>query len=112
MPTGRLGAKDIDGTTNAVATNIGVYVVPAATIASCNINIVNRGAVDAKIRLALIDGAIGDIAVEDYIEYDFTIGANAVIERTGISLGAAATVLFRSDVVDVNCVITGVEESA
>ncbi len=112
MPSGRLGALEIDGTTKTVATNYGAYTVPASTLASCNINICNRGAVDATVRLALIDGAIGSIADEDYIEYDVVIAAKGVLERTGIVIGAAVTVLFRSDVVDVNCVITGIEEGA
>jgi len=112
MASGRLGAKDIDGTTNAVSTDIAAYVVPATTLSSFNIKVCNRSAVNALVRLALIDGAIGDIVPEDYIEYDVILPANGgVLEHTGLLLSSADTVLFRSNVVDVNCVIMGIEET-
>ena len=111
MATGRLGALDIDGSSNTVDTNYGVYTVPASTKASINISVCSRTASSAKVRVALIDGAIGDVADEDYIEYDVAIPLSGVLERTGIILEAAGTVLMRSDTAGVNMVITGVEEA-
>ena len=111
MATGRLGALDIDGSSNTVDTNYGVYTVPASTKSSINISVCNRSASTCKVRVALIDGAIGDVADEDYIEYDVVIPLGGILERTGIILEAAETVLMRSDTAGVNMVITGVEEA-
>ena len=83
MASGRLGAVSLAATTNTA-----IYTVPASTVAVVNVSICNRNAVPATVRLMHLDGAIGTLAVEDYIEYSVTIPANGVLERTGIVMAA------------------------
>lgn len=109
----RLGAEEIDGVTNAVATNISLYTVPASTetIVSA-INVCNRSAVTGTIRIAHVDGAIGAVADEDYIIYDETIEPSGHLSiQLGISMAATHTLLVRSDVVDINFIAWGVEKT-
>ncbi|MAH50294.1 hypothetical protein CMI37_31020 [Candidatus Pacearchaeota archaeon] len=109
----RLGAEEIDGSGNAVTTNIELYVVGGGTetIVS-SINICNRSANVGTIRVAHIDGALGDIADEDYIIYDETIEAKGHITiQLGISMEAADTLLCRSDIVDINFIAWGLEKT-
>lgn len=104
MATGRLGAADLSATTNTA-----VYTVPARTVAKVNVSVVNRNASAIAIRLAHIDGAIGAIANEDYFEYDVSIAANGVLERTDIYMQPGATIGAYSDTANVSVVVWGVE---
>ncbi len=83
MASGRLGAADLSPSTNTV-----IYTVPASTVAIVNVNVCNRNSVPATVRLMHLDGAIGTLANEDYIEYSVIIPANGVLERTGIVMAA------------------------
>jgi hypothetical protein len=105
MATGRLGAKDLSATTNTE-----VYTVPDETVANrVIVSVCNRNASTINIRLAIIDGAIGDIANEDYIEYDTEILANGVLERGEIILQANQTIGAYSDTANVSVVVYGHE---
>ena len=109
----RLGAEEIDGVTNAIATDISLYVVPASTetIVSA-INVCNRSANVGTIRIAHVDGAIGAVADEDYIIYDETIEPNGHLSiQLGISMQATHSLLVRSDIVDINFIAWGVEKT-
>lgn len=107
MSSGRLGAVDLTATTNT-----GIYTVPVSTVATVSINLVNRNATAAIIRLMHLDGAIGTLAVEDYIEYDIAIPANGILERTGIVMGATHTIGAYSDTANVSVQVYGWEETA
>jgi len=109
----RLGAQEIDGVTNAVNTNVALYVVPGATSAVVSdIHACNRSANVGTIRIAHVDGALGAVADEDYIIYDETIEPSGHKDiQIGISMEAADTLLIRSDVVDINFIAWGVEKS-
>lgn len=107
MASGRLGASDLSATTNT-----GVYTAPTLTLAVVNVSVCNRNSTPITIRLAHIDGAIGAIANEDYIEYDFSIPGNGVLERTGIIMESGATLGAYSDTANVSVVIWGYEEPA
>lgn len=104
---GRLGAADL-----AATTNTSVYSVPASRKATVTVSICNRNATDVTVRLAHIDGAIGAIANEDYIEYGSTVPANGVIERTGIAMAASATLMGYASATNVSYVVAGIEEDA
>jgi len=106
MASGRLGAVDLAATTNTL-----VYTVPASKIATVNISIANRNASAIVIRLAHLNGAIGTLANEDYIEYGVTIAANGVLERTGIVMAATHTIVAYSDTANVSVQAWGWEES-
>jgi len=108
MATGRLGAADLAATTDTL-----LYTVPASTRATVSISLCNRNASTAALRIGVVDGTlVGDLADEDYIEYDSSVAANGVLERTGIALAADESIVVRSDSASVSAVIWGFEESA
>jgi hypothetical protein len=107
MSSGRLGAVDILATTNTA-----IYSVPSGKVATVNINVCNRNAAEIAIRLAVLDGAIGTLANEDYIEYDVPMFDNGVLERTGIVISDGQTVVAYSDTANVSVQVWGWEEDA
>ena len=106
MASGRLGAASL-----AATTNTSIYVVPASTVAVVNINVCNRNATAIVLRLMHLNGAIGTLAVEDYIEYDITIPANGILERTGIVMAATHVVGAYSDTANVTVQVHGIERA-
>lgn len=105
MSSGRLGAVDLVATTNTL-----IYTGPANTIATVSANICNRNSTSVAVRLAVLDGAIGTLSDEDYIEYDTPLNANGILERTGLVIGAGQTVVAYSDTADVSVQVYGWEE--
>lgn len=100
----RLAAADL-----SAATNTALYTVPAATRAYLSVNLCNRSStVDAVVRIALTTGGVPGNT--DWIDYDMTLEAKASYERSGIILTAGQVLYVRSDVVNVNAVVWGVEE--
>lgn len=106
MAHGRLGAADLSATTNTT-----IYTVPASTKATVNISVCNRNSSQIAIRLMHLDGAIGTLASEDYIEYDLPIPANEAIERTGIPMTATHVIAAYSDMANVSVQVWGIEET-
>ncbi len=106
MASGRLGAASL-----AATTNTSIYTVPASTVAVVSINVVNRNASAVVIRLMHLNGAIGTLAVEDYIEFDITIPANGILERTGIVMTATHVIGAFSDTANVTVQVWGMERS-
>ena len=84
MPTGRLGAAA------PLATQLTqVYAVQASTFAVVTVSIANRGASAMTVRLALTTTvAPGTPANTEFLEYDSTVIANGVVERSGIVMDA------------------------
>ncbi len=104
MPTiqGRLGTADL-----SAATNTTLYTCPSATFTVCTVNVTNRGASSANIRIAICDTSTpGD---DEYIEYDVSLAAKGVLERTGIVVDAGKLIVVRSSAVSVNAVCYGIE---
>ncbi len=106
MATGRLGAVDLSATTNT-----SVYTVPASTIATVNVNVCNRNATPIVVRLMHLNGAIGTLAVEDYLEYELSIPGYGVLERTGIVMAATHVIGAYSDTANVSVQVCGWEEA-
>lgn len=77
MATGILGQSSPAATTNTT-----VYTVPASKTATFNINVCNRDSNAITVRLAIASTATP--GNEEWIEYDASIPANGVLERTGI----------------------------
>lgn len=105
MATGRLGAEDVSATTNTT-----VYTCPADTYAVIAVNICNRGASTAAIRIAVAD--TDTPAAAEYIEYDADIFASNVLERTGVVLSQGQRIVVYSSQADVSAVVVGIETSA
>ena len=104
--SGRLGAADLAATTNTL-----IYTVTSSTVATVSISVCNRNVTGIVIRLAHLNGAIGTLANEDYIEYGHTICKNGVLERTGIVMAAGSTIVAYSDTANVSVQVYGWEES-
>lgn len=86
MATGILGQSSPTATTNTT-----VYTVPASTVATFTVNICNRGTSTITVRLAIALTATP--ANEEWIEYDASIPASGVLERTGIVAQAGERVV-------------------
>jgi hypothetical protein len=90
MATGRLGTANI--TTTADTT---VYTVPANTFSVVSVNIVNRSSsASAQIRMAIASSATPTTA--EYIEYDTSLVANGVLERTGLVIDAGKLLVVQT----------------
>jgi hypothetical protein len=107
MATGRLGAFNI--TTTADTT---VYTVPSATFSVVSVNICNRNSsTPASIRLAV--AALATPTVAEYIEYDSSLVANGVLERTGIVMKTGDLLVFSTPTgtPTLSVVVYGIETS-
>ena len=107
MASGKLGAADLAADTYAT-----VYTVPASTVSTLNIAIVNRGSGDATVRVALTTEATTP-ALADFVEFDAIVpGAGGILERTALVAGAGEKVMVRSTSGDVSVRVHGFEEDA
>ena len=105
MASGRLGTPADMG----AATLTTIYTVPANTFAVATINVLNRSASAVTVRLAL--AATDTPTTAEYIEYDITIPAKAVLERTGLVLAATQKIVAYSSAIDVSVMAYGIETS-
>ena len=103
MASGTLGQSAPSATTNTT-----VYTVPSGKVATFNVNIVNRGASAATVRLAV--AATGTPGNAEYLEYDASIPANGVLERTGIVATAAKNVVVYASSANTSVNVYGYEE--
>lgn len=103
MASGRLGASDLSATTNTT-----VYTVPSGKTASLSISVCNRGVTAVSVRIAL--SATGTPSAGEWIEYDVSIPATGVLERSGIVLDTGKLVVAYSSAANVSVVVYGVEE--
>lgn len=107
MATGRLGTANI--TTTADTT---IYTVPASTFSVVSVSICNRNSTTAAtIRLAIASSATPTVA--EYIEYDTSLVASGVVERTGLVMdaGKILVVQISSASPTISVVAMGIETS-
>lgn len=104
----RLGATVVTANTDTA-----LYTVGASTSAVVStIHVCNIGSTDRTFRIAHVDGAIGDVANQDYLYYDATIEANKGASFTiGIAMETADTILVRANHAEVVFSCWGVEIS-
>jgi hypothetical protein len=107
MATGRLGTANITTTANTT-----VYTVPASTFSVVSVSICNRNSTTAAtIRVAVCSSATP--AVDEYIEYDTSLVASGVVERTGLVMdtGKILVVQVSSATPTISVVVMGIETS-
>lgn len=104
---GRVGAADL-----AATTNTGVYTVPATRKGTLTVIACNRNATAVRVRLAYIDGALGALANEDYIEYDTLVPGNTPLTVTGLPITATHTLMAYASTTGVSVGVFAVEEDA
>lgn len=102
MATGRLGWKDLPA--NADWT---LYTVPVGTFSVVTVSLCNRGATSTTVRIAVATNATP--ANDDYIEYETTVLAKGVLERTGIVVKTGELIVVRASTTDVSAVAYGIE---
>lgn len=107
MATGRLGTANI--TTTSATT---LYTVPATTFSVVSVNVVNRSSsASALIRIAV--SATATPGLDEWIEYDSSLVANGVLERTGIVMdfGKLLVVQTTTATPALSVVVYGIETS-
>ena len=97
--TGRLNGVDLT-TTNATS----VYTCLTATFAVVSVSICNRSATAVTVRLALTTTGSSP-ATTDYLEYDSSLSANGVLERTGIVMTAGNQLVVTAGTANVLSVV-------
>lgn len=105
MASGKLGSAAL-----AAGTDTTIYTVPASTVATINVAVVNRGSADATVNVAI--APTGAPANADYVEFGVAIPASGILERTAIVAGAGEHVVVRSSTADCTVRIHGFEEVA
>ena len=107
MATGRLGTANITSTSNTT-----IYTVPASTFSVVSISICNRNSTTAAtIRVAVASS--GTPQPDEWIEYDTSLVASGVVERTGLVMKATEVLVVQvsSASPTVSVVAMGIETS-
>lgn len=104
MATGRLGTLDM-----SAATYQTLYTCPSNTFTVLTVNIVNRGASTATVRVAIASAATPTNA--EFIEYDVNLLAKGVLERTGLVLDAGKLIVVYSNTASLSASCYGIETS-
>lgn len=95
----------------AADTDTLIYTVPADTVTTLSVLIVNRGTDAAKFRVAITDQVSPVDA--DYIEFDAVLPpTGGVFERTGLVCSAGEKVYVRSSSADCSVRLNGFEQGA
>jgi hypothetical protein len=107
MATGRLGTANITTTANTT-----IYTVPSSTFAVVSVSICNRNSsTAATIRVAVASSASPN--ADEWIEYDTSLVASGVVERTGLVMAANQVLVVQvsSATPTISVVAMGIETS-
>lgn len=103
MASGTLGQADL-----VAITNTAVYTVPAGKVASFNVNVLNRTASNVTVRMAI--SATSSPTNSEFLEYEATVPANGVMERTGLVASAGKNLIVYASSTGVSVNVFGFEE--
>jgi len=103
MASGTLGQSAPSATTNTT-----VYTVPTGKIASFIVSFCNRSASSGTVRLAI--AASGSPSSAEWIEFDTTVNANSVLERSGIVATAGKNIVVYCSSANFSVNVYGYEE--
>lgn len=98
----RLGAADLAATTNTT-----LYTAPASTQAVATVSLCNRNSSAQTVRLALASADTPTAA--EWLEYDYSVPANGVLERTGIAIDAGKKLVVYAGGTGISAVAYGME---
>ena len=87
-------AKAVQATAN---TEQVLYTVPASTEVLTAINVCNKGTTAITVRIGVLASGESSTAAGGFIEYDTSIPANGVLERTGILLATGEKIAVNSN---------------
>lgn len=103
MANGILGQSAPTATTNTT-----VYTVPASTTSTFTVSICNTGSSAITARLAI--AGTGTPGASEWLEYDVSIPANGVLERTGLVAQASENVVVYVSAATAAISVYGFEE--
>lgn len=91
------------------ATNTTVYTVPAATTATFGVSICERAGSPVTVRLAI--SATGTPGNSEWLEYNTSIPAFGVLERTGLVAQATKNIVVYCSTANTSVSVYGFEET-
>lgn len=98
-----LATATLDDTTETL-----IYTCPASTRAVVSVNLVSRSAA-TTVRLAVVNNATP--SNQHYLEYDASVPAAGILERSGLVLAAADRIYAKTSVAGVSVNVWGIEEA-
>ncbi len=102
MASGVYGKSDLTATTWTE-----IVAPPVSGVKVTTLNVVNRSDANRKVRVAL--SADTTVTDEEYIEYNVTLPANGVLERTGIVCSSNNGLYVWADGASVTAVAYGMD---
>jgi hypothetical protein len=84
-----------------------IYQVPVDTFVVASVNICNRGTGDSDIRLAISAAETPQDA--EWIEYDTTVVAGGVLERSGLVIEAGKYIVAYANTASISVMAYGIE---
>lgn len=102
MASGTLGAAAL-----AANTDTTIYTVPVAKTATVNVAIVNRGTEECTVNVGVTTTTLSD---SSYLEYEASVPAKGVLERSAIVIGAGEKVIVNTTGDSVTARVHGFEE--
>ena len=109
-------ASGIKGTSKpggGAPTYASTALVTATATTTLILSICNQSAAADTLRVAVVpaseSASTGAIATQYYIEFDFSLGANAAMERTGVTLESGARLIVGSGAGSLSFVAYGLE---